>query len=95
MAQATYYKLLSQDQQEIRVDSSLSSTSDQSTSSDDSLDLALVRIGNKKPKRKIKRKQHRRKIMGRNITNFDGADSYSVSNFPQVKKFLFIISKLK
>lgn len=78
MAQATYYKLLSQDHEEIRrLDSSLSTTSDQSTSSDDSLDLALVRIGNKRPKRKVKRKRGRRK-MG-TMTNFDGADSYSVS----------------
>jgi hypothetical protein len=74
MAQATYYKLLSQDQQEIQVESSLSASSDQSTSSDDSLDLALVRIGNKRPKKKVKRKRIRRKMS--NLTNFD---SYSVS----------------
>lgn len=79
----TYYKLLSQDQPEIErgdgVGVSLSATSDEATSSDDdSLDLALLKLGNRRPKRKVRRKLRNRRTMG-NLSNFDGGDSYEVS----------------
>jgi hypothetical protein len=84
MSQSTSYKILSQTDpryEEENANISLSETSDQLTSlssSQDSLDIVLVEIGNKRPKRKVRRKR-RRKIMGGGIHSFEGAESYEVS----------------
>lgn len=82
----TYYKLLSQDQAELgnsnQIGLSLTATSDATTSSssdDDSLDLALLKIGNKRPKRKVRRKLPRRRRAMGNLSNFEGGESYEVS----------------
>lgn len=72
------YKVLSQSESRGEAEVgrvSLSETSDELTSSSqDSLDLVLLEIGSKK--RKVRRKKRRR--MG-GIHNFDGAESYEVS----------------
>lgn len=74
MSQSTY-KLLSQDANEENQQVSLSDTSNESASSQDSLDLVLLEIGaGKRPKRKVRRKRKRK--MG--IQNFEGAESYEV-----------------
>lgn len=77
MSQSTSYAALSQtelgDGKENKQNS-LAETSDEFTSSSqDSLDLVLLEIGNK---RKVRRKK-RRKMGG--IQKFDGAESYEVS----------------
>lgn len=71
MSQSTSYRPLSQAELGNESDS-LGETSDAVTSSQDSLDLVLVEIGNK---RKVRRK--RRKKMG-GMQKFDGAESYEV-----------------
>lgn len=77
MSPSTAYKALSQAEPRDETENqriSREATSDELTSSSqDSLDLVLVEIGNK---RKVKRKR-RRKMGG--IQKFDGAESYEVS----------------
>lgn len=76
MSQSTSYKVLSQAELRDEAESeqiSLTETSDEQTSSQDSLDLVLLEIGNK---RKLRRKR-RRHVMG--MSSFDGAESYEVS----------------
>lgn len=80
------YKVLSQSESrhKAEIDNfSLSETSDELTSSQDSLDLVLVEIGSKK--RKVRRKKRRR--MGNGIHAFDGAESYEVSEL----NFFFVL----
>lgn len=78
MSQSTSYKILSQmdSKHELKNERkiSLEETSDElaTSSSQDSLDLVLLELGNK---RKVRRKK--RPKMG--ITSFDGAESYEVS----------------
>jgi hypothetical protein len=90
----TTYKILSQDpilDDENENDFSLSSDGSQ-----DSLDLVLINIGNKKRKKRLKRNYRRASNMVR-INGFDTNESYEVSNCNIfrasiiLKKYLLII----
>lgn len=78
MSQISSYKVLSQ--ADLRDESeneqiSLPETSDEQTSSQDSLDLVLLKIGSK---RKLRKKRRRLKM---GMSSFDGSESYEVSKY--------------
>lgn len=77
---STSYKVLSQSDEAENERFSLSASSGELTSSQDS--LALFRIGNKAPK--LTRKTRRKTKMG-GISSFDGGESYQVRNFNRDK----------
>lgn len=81
MSQSTSYKVLSQAELRDETENeqiSLPETSDEETSSQDSLDLVLLEIGNK---RKLRRKRRRHKM---GMSSFEGAESYEVSELKLV-----------
>lgn len=86
MSTTTDYKILSQEPREVDIENDFSSSLSSDGSPYDSLDRALINIGNKpRKKRKLKRKE--RNIRMR-LDGFDNAtESYEVSKQHAIKKF--------